>query len=619
MPTFVGVCVLAALVAIALVLGRSPQQAAVPAAVKPNAANATAGGVATVPEGTAQAVQQQGIDLPPKSRLLKLPRAGSEGGESSAMIYSMVCACAKCGSTSFFSSLYKIAFGEDWPYSDKPWLQDLASHRWKGVADVALSDYDMLPQNSFALIRDPKDRLLSAFRSKVTCDVGKGVTRNERKRMVPKLLELAGLLPLERYGLQAPGSEDAGLCLNMTTYMQALGEVWRSGKEAELDAHFLPQTNSCFLNLPPSKWKVVTAIDRPGALCDLESVVRGAVTSRNGTAARDSEDCSFIKRHSTEKGDDATLSEEEEMLLEEITRKEYKVLGPYLQGDGGNVVSDEKETVPEEIIDLSPKSRLLKLPRAGSEGGESSAMIYSMVCACAKCGSTSFFSSLYKIAFGEDWPYSDKPWLQDLASHRWKGVADVALSDYDMLPQNSFALIRDPKDRLLSAFRSKVTCDVGKGVTRNERKRMVPKLLELAGLLPLERYGLQAPGSEDAGLCLNMTTYMQALGEVWRSGKEAELDAHFLPQTNSCFLNLPPSKWKVVTAIDRPGALCDLESVVRGAVTSRNGTAARDSEDCSFIKRHSTEKGDDATLSEEEEMLLEEITRREYEVLGPYL
>ena len=331
MPTFVGVCVLAALVAIALVLGRSPQQAAVPAAVKPNEANATAGGVATVPEGTAQAVQQQGIDLPPKSRLLKLPRAGSEGGESSAMIYSMVCACAKCGSTSFFSSLYKIAFGEDWPYSDKPWLQDLASHRWKGVADVALSDYDMLQQNSFALIRDPKDRLMSAFRSKVTCGkiylIG---DRNDRKRMVPKLLELAGLLPLERYGLQAPGSEDAGLCLNRTTYLRALGEVWRSGKEAELDAHFLPQTNSCFLNLPPSKWKVVTSIDRPGALCDLESVVRGAVTSRNGTAARDSEDCSFIKRHSTEKGDDATLSEEEEMLLEEITRREYKVLGPYL-------------------------------------------------------------------------------------------------------------------------------------------------------------------------------------------------------------------------------------------------------------------------------------------------
>ena len=54
------------------------------------------------------------------------------------------------------------------------------------------------------------------------------------------------------------------------------------------------------------------------------------MTPRNGTAAKDSEDCSFIKSHSTKKTDDATLSEEEEMLLEEITRKEYRVLGPYL-------------------------------------------------------------------------------------------------------------------------------------------------------------------------------------------------------------------------------------------------------------------------------------------------
>ena len=148
---------------------------------------------------------------------------------------------------------------------------------------------------------------------------------------MPKLLELAGFLPLERYGLQAPDSEDAGLCLNRTTYLQALGEVWRSGREGQLDMHFQPQTSSCFLNLPPSKWKVVTTIYRPGALCDLESVVRGAVmTSRNDTAARDSEDCSFMKRHGSKKSKNATLSEEEEMLLEEITRKEYEVLGPYL-------------------------------------------------------------------------------------------------------------------------------------------------------------------------------------------------------------------------------------------------------------------------------------------------
>jgi len=57
-----------------------------------------------------------------------------------------------------------------------------------------------------------------------------------------------------------------------------------------------------------------------------------------------------------------------------------------------DVPGGKDETVSEEIIHMPPKSHHLKLPRAGSEGGESSAMIDSIVCACgAKCGSTSFY------------------------------------------------------------------------------------------------------------------------------------------------------------------------------------------------------------------------------------
>ena len=326
--------------------------------------------------------------------------------------------------------------------------------------------------------------------------------------------------------------------------------------------------------------------------------------------------------------DDDVPGEKDETVSEEITEGAVKVkhqasnLANNLRSRAADddVQGENDETALEEIIHMPPKAHHLKLPRAGSKEGESSSMIDSMVCACAKCGSSSLYRSLYKIAFGEDWPYSGPPWPHDLTSHRWKGVADVALTDLsDILKQNSFALIRDPKDRLLSAFRSKVTCDNNHGVNIPDRKRLVPELLELAGFHPPERYGLQPHNSEDAGLCLNRTTYLQALGEVLRSGREAELDGHFRPQTSSCFLNLPPSKWKVVTTIDRPGAYCDLESVVRGAVTSMNGTAAMDPEDCSFMKSHGSKKTDNSTLSEEEEMLLEEITRKEYEVLGPYL
>ena len=76
-----------------------------------------------------------------------------------------------------------------------------------------------------------------------------------------------------------------------------------------------------------------------------------------------------------------------------------------------DVPGEKDETVLEEIIHMPPKSYHLKLPRAGSEGGESSAMIDSIVCACAKCGSTSFYMSLYKIAFGGGWPYLLRPTL----------------------------------------------------------------------------------------------------------------------------------------------------------------------------------------------------------------
>ena len=56
-----------------------------------------------------------------------------------------------------------------------------------------------------------------------------------------------------------------------------------------------------------------------------------------------------------------------------------------------DVPGEKDETVSGEIIHMPPRSHHLKLPRAGSEGGESSAMIDSIVCACAKCGSTSFY------------------------------------------------------------------------------------------------------------------------------------------------------------------------------------------------------------------------------------
>ena len=97
--------------------------------------------------------------------------------------------------------------------------------------------------------------------------------------------------------------------------------------------------------------------------------------------------------------DDDVPGEKDETVSEEITEGAVKVkhqasnLANNLRSRAADddVQGENDETALEEIIHMPPRSHHLKLPRAGSEGGEPSAMIDSIVCACAKCGSTSFY------------------------------------------------------------------------------------------------------------------------------------------------------------------------------------------------------------------------------------
>jgi len=230
---------------------------------------------------------------------------------------SIVCYCAKCGSTSITNELYKIVFGKPWDYPlTEPWIQELDSTRWEGLGKK-VRKIDFGKTSSFAVIRDPKERIMSAFRSKVGCQGWNDLT--DREKIVPTLLRLAGL-PKKVASKPQYGS---GLCLNKTVYLRALFMIHEQGLQGELNDHFLPQHLHCFRHAPPSKWTVVTTVESPKARCDLESVVSGKSAGVN---------CSLVKTHSSGKKarTPEALSTIDEARLNAITRKEYKIFGSYL-------------------------------------------------------------------------------------------------------------------------------------------------------------------------------------------------------------------------------------------------------------------------------------------------
>ena len=145
----------------------------------------------------------------------------------------LVCVPAKAGSTSFYFWLFHALSGAPWPYSGPPWIQDVSSARWANLSGVRVSRFDKmalrqriralsdplikrayhhsdtqtnpysfqphecpLPPRTptdgrsrshttpslalmlrsaaigFALTRDPLERAVSAYYSKMACDTG---------------------------------------------------------------------------------------------------------------------------------------------------------------------------------------------------------------------------------------------------------------------------------------------------------------------------------------------------------------------------------------------------------------------------------------------------------------
>ena len=120
----------------------------------------------------------------PPPNLLYVSRGG-DGSVSNASSRVLVCVPAKAGSTSFYFWLFEALAGQKWPYDGPPWIQDVSSERWMNLTgNVRIARFVSMPFRQrarvlsdpavrrFALTRDPLERALSSYYSKIACDTG---------------------------------------------------------------------------------------------------------------------------------------------------------------------------------------------------------------------------------------------------------------------------------------------------------------------------------------------------------------------------------------------------------------------------------------------------------------
>merc|ERR1719379_1867238 len=87
-----------------------------------------------------------------------------------------------------YDQIFPSTWVDTWKGKGPPYVQDVLSERWKmngnqvfrQVLDETKQDRIMKKAFSFALIRDPKERLVSAWKSKLACEDWYGVDTYDR-------------------------------------------------------------------------------------------------------------------------------------------------------------------------------------------------------------------------------------------------------------------------------------------------------------------------------------------------------------------------------------------------------------------------------------------------------
>jgi hypothetical protein len=240
----------------------------------------------------------------------------------------LVFACAKCGSSSMYNFLYTELIGPVYEPNLTHYLS-VPSPDWKGQM-IGISLEEAATRNaypevfSFALIRDPIERLISSWKSKAACDSHCFTTdKEDRSVMVPQLLALAG-------------NTAQAKCLSFSDFLDVILSVHIQGKAQQLNRHFLPiHLSEAFEAIPVDKWDYVSQISSNISA----EVLAEHLGDKNATAAR------FPDEHASDRitgfegkvpdrsnctDDGLVESAEDKEKLAVITKPEYDVLGPYL-------------------------------------------------------------------------------------------------------------------------------------------------------------------------------------------------------------------------------------------------------------------------------------------------
>lgn len=222
------------------------------------------------------------------------------------------CACAKCGSTSLYRYIFQQLFDKAWPYTQEPYIQE-PSVRWGRQLQGINAEYALTLLNSsrhkpfsLALMRDPRERLISAWKSKVACDADCfGTDLMDRKELVPQLMHLAEMERAE--------------CLSFPNFIATLRIIHDKNKAWELNRHFIPQHLDCFRDIPINRWSLATDVSDPAAAKELGVHLGAAKLS------------TFPVRHQAPKQMNQTCIEEIEQpdiadQLTALTEDEYRAL-----------------------------------------------------------------------------------------------------------------------------------------------------------------------------------------------------------------------------------------------------------------------------------------------------
>ena len=265
-----------------------------------------------------------------------------------------VCACAKCGSTAFYRWLYQVIFHKD--YDSQIPVRDLDNNQLWGNLFKRRVPGKYLVQNfssstnspwfKLAIIRDPVERLLSAYRSKVSCP-DKEYRRDEfieGTSYVQGILRLANM-PM-KYNTNISNftshNSETHYCFSLHSYIYALGMVHALGKTHSLNKHFKPQDEWCFFHETPQHWNTITQINETEKfsvfLQHLKNVKYEGYhyinpehlsppiqhdSIRNNTG-------NFERVKAIWQNEYKSLSNEDSEILRVITLKEYRLLAKYL-------------------------------------------------------------------------------------------------------------------------------------------------------------------------------------------------------------------------------------------------------------------------------------------------